>query len=407
MMALKCARHFIALVLLWLACLSPVQARLVEAQGQAVIAQDDAGSAREQAIQDAVRQSVLQASITVRSSSTVKDNALVEDISSIDSSAVARDVTILSEWRDERYYYVRIRAQIIEPGVAIPGEKRKVYRKKLAGLQFNVLDRRQINDFPGIERELSREIVRRIENTNRVLVMDGGSYLIADSGQVLLDGKTLSINEAVARIAKALGVQFLVLGTVRDMGIQNQSVFSALRRWSFSRYDWQSGRRLELDVSLYDGITGTLISRRRASEWVAGAGQVGTQQGRGSAAWLTSEYGRVMDRVIDQLSEGLALDLDRLPFSARVVKGEGRTITLDAGLNSMLSAGDVLKAYRIDQGQIQEYGSARQLGVRETPLATVVVRQVQPLFSLAELEEGGLSARPGDIVRVMPERTEK
>jgi len=66
-------------------------------------------------------------------------------------------------------------------------------------------------------------------------------------------------------------------------------------------------------------------------------------------------------------------DLAPLPFTARVVAVEGDTVTFDAGSTAA--------------------------GYRETPVAALTVRQVQPQFALGELESPQVHLHPGDLIR--------
>lgn len=372
-------------------------ARVVEAEGVASLQGVDRTSAREQAIQAAVRQALLQSAMLIQSSSTVTDHELVEDISSISTVGLVRDVTVLKEWAQDTVLHVIVRAQVLEDRLS--GKQQPVrHRKKIAALQFHVTDRTQLFDMPRLEQEMPREMLRRMENANRILLTDGTMYYVTGDGKVNFEGKAIAMNEAISRIAKALGVQFIVLGTLRDFSVQ-RGLRGILRDFSLQRLFTRAGRHAEMDVTLYDGISGTVISRRRLSEWVPGANDVKAGIRFGDTQFLNSDFGKALDRMIDQVSQGIVADIDRIPLSARVIKAEGKRVTLDAGISSLVRVGDVLKAYRVDTSPVEESGSSKYLGYQELPLSTLVVRQAQPQFAVGELEVEGMQLKPGDIVR--------
>lgn len=373
-------------------------ARVVEAEGAAPLQNLDRTVAREQAIQAAVRQALLQTAMVIQSSSTVTDHELVEDISSISTVGLVRDVTVLKEWTQDAVLHVLVRAQVLEDRLA--GKQPPVrHRKKIAALQFHVTDRAQLHDMPGLEQEMPREILRRMENANRILLTDGTAYYVNSEGKVMFEGKAIAVNEAVGRIARSLGVQFVVMGTLRDFSVQ-RGLRGILRDFTLQRLVTSAGRHAQMDVTLYDGISGTVISRRRLNEWVSGATDVKGGIRFGDTQFLKSDFGKTLDRMIDQVSQGIAADIDHIPLSARVIKAEGKRITLDIGISSLIRVGDILKAYRVATSPTEESGSGKYLGHQELLLSTLVVRQTQPQFAVGELEVEGMQLKPGDIVRL-------
>lgn len=391
------------LVLLSLSvCLAglPAQARVVESQGEARIVAGDLSGAREQAIHQAVRQAITRAGVQVTSTTKVNDMAVSEESTSYRSTVTARDVVVLDEMQDGERYRVSIRAQLIEP----PPRDQSLpvrYRKKLATLQFAVLDRTHITDLPAVEQEIPRELARRLVNTNQFLIADGASHVLSDSALTRLDGRQVAPSEAIVRVAQALGVQFVVLGTIRDMQVVESQ--PRLRRvLSFAPWVFQSGRRFVIDVSLYDGLTGTLISQRRVNEWVEDGERMMVGSSKATALNVDSRYGRVIDQVLGRLSDGLMADMATLPFMARVVAVDAGLVSLDAGASSLITVGDALMAYRVGGAPVQEHGSSRLLGLREAQATALKISQVQPQFSLAKAASGNAGLKPGDIVRLVP-----
>jgi hypothetical protein len=91
--------------------------------------------------------------------------------------------------------------------------------------------------------------------------------------------------------------------------------------------------------------------------------------------------------------------LNRVPFTARVVKAQGNKIYFDVGSMANVTVGDVLMAYRVSAEALQGSTPNMHLGFAESPLASLVVKKVQPLFAVGELETDKLALKAGDVVR--------
>lgn len=368
----------LVLLALSLAPLATSQARMVEAMGSARVVDGAVNMAREQAIQDAMRQAMMQTEAHVDATSLVSTNVLIIESTRVNAAGTVQDVSVLDEWVDKDIMHVRIRAHVPADKQRNPSPAAR-YRKKVAALQFNVLDRRQIYDLPGIERAMPLELLRRFGNSGQFIPVDGTQYL-SDDGQI--HGETGTI----ARIADQLGVQFIVTGVIRDMGV-SRSLFA-------------KSRRLEVEVAIFDGLSGAAIARHRFSENVAEAGHF--ERGVSlfsNAEFMQTSYGRTLDRVLDRQVEMLGDDLAKLPFSARVVQVEGNKVYFNAGVTSRVKPGDVLMTYRLEPQPVYDFNGERFLGYKETPVATLAVHQVQPLFAMGQLEIEKTNLHPGDIIR--------
>jgi NDP-sugar pyrophosphorylase family protein len=105
----------LSFLLLFSAC-SLAQARLVEAEGNAVITDAGIGAARQTAMQDALRQAAIQSGAQVTTSSVISESVVVSDNVKIRATGVVKDVVVLDEWRndDDDIYHVMIRAYVEE-----------------------------------------------------------------------------------------------------------------------------------------------------------------------------------------------------------------------------------------------------------------------------------------------------
>lgn len=418
-------------------------AQAVEAEGTAPIT-GPVGVAKRLAIQDAIRQALFQAKAQVSTTTVHTAKGIVADNVRFSARGSVTNVTVLDEWTDETNYYVRIRAQV--PGATTPvvarqaapaaapqtsaapaamtssaasatassatpvaapaealltadGDPAAAYRRKLAITQFHVLDRSQISDLPSIEVEFSRELKRRLDVDGRVRTVEASQYLVPLSGEDMVASQrilgavtaTQDSGQLAIEFAQSLGVQFVVSGLIRDMGITRHTLGPRVRH-------------LELDVVVTDGVTGAEVARHRINESVEEGRlfDVATTTPVLNEKFYASPFGQRVNRMLDQLVAVLVTDVTGQPFTARVIRSEGNKVFFDAGGLANVEVGDVLSTYQLSPSSVSDPTAQRTLGFEETPSATLVVTQVQRLFSVGELDTETARMAPGDIIRFDP-----
>lgn len=414
------------LLLMWLAltlAAGAAHAQSVEAEGTSPI-NGPVGVAKRLALQDAIRQALLQANAQVSTTTVVSTRGVVSDNVRFTARGNVTNVVILDEWTDESNYYVRIRARVPQAAGVVPvnsstatasgavnptpvqaaqsmGRVSDVdqYRRTVAVTQFHVLDRTQISDLPNIEVEIARELKRRLDADGRVRTVDASQYLLplGDDG-VVSQRRILGalppakeVGQLATEFAESLGVQFVVSGVIRDMGITKHLLGARVRH-------------LELDVIVHDGITGAEVARHRLNESVVDAGPFDfpTTAPVMNDKFYASPFGQRVHRVLDKLVNMLAGDLNNQLFTARVIRTEGKQVFFDAGGIANIKVGDVLNTFQLSQSSVNDLPGQRSLGFSEKPTAILVVTKVQRLFSVGELDSETLRLSPGDVIRFEP-----
>ncbi len=399
--------------------LGAAQAQAVEAEGTSPI-NGPVGVAKRLALQDAIRQALLQSNAQVSTTTVVSSRGVVSDNVRFTAQGNVTNVVILDEWTDETNYYVRIRAQV--PGAiavsnrametntgarnarlqvsAAPSGLSAQYRRKMAITQFHVLDRAQIADLPNIEIALARELKRRLDVDGHVRTVDASQYLLplGDDAGVISQGRILGtlpaaqeVGQLATEFAESLGAQFVVSGVIRDMSVTKHLLGARVRH-------------LELDVIVHDGITGAEVARHRLNESVVDAGMFDfpTTLPVLNDKFYASPFGQRIHRVLDKLVSMLVNDLSSQLFTARVIRAEGKQVFFDAGGAANIKVGDVLNAFQLSQSAVNDLPGQRALGFSESPTSILVVTQVQQLFSVGELDSETTRLSPGDVIRFEP-----
>jgi enamine deaminase RidA (YjgF/YER057c/UK114 family) len=395
-----------------------VQAQSVEAEGTSPIS-GPVGVAKRLALQDAIRQALLKADAQVSTTTVVSSHGVVSDNVRFTARGNVTNVVILDEWTDESNYYVRIRAQVPRGEVAAPANTPVAmartssqaapmrtrtgdvgqYRRTVAVTQFHVSDRTQISDLPNIEVELSRELKRRLDVDGRARTVDASQYLLPLGDEGVVSQRRIlgalppakEVGQLAIEFADSLGVQFVISGVIRDMGITKHMLGARVRH-------------LELDVVVHDGITGAEVARHRLNESVVDAGPFDfpTTTPVLNDKFYASPFGQQVNRVLDKLVSMLAGDLNNQLFTARVIRTEGKQVFFDAGGIANIKVGDVLNTFQLSQASVNDLPGQRSLGFSENPTTILVVTKVQRLFSVGELDSETIRLSPGDVIRFEP-----
>lgn len=355
----------------------------VEAEGTAPVNVGSPGKARLAAIQNAIQQAAMQNSVEISSATTLSNHTVTGDSTRLRTTGRVTNVSVADEWTEDGVLHVLIRAEV-DAGRGVDAAKND-YRKKIAFMQLLVRDRSAAADLAYIEMELPRLLRKEMESRHGVIGVDGAQYVLAERAASAVEQNIIPSREMVERVAKELGTQFLVSGVILDTGVNDELLGKS--------------RRFELELMLFDGVSGTLLARTRYNENVVGVDLLKPGVSIASAEFLATPYGLAIQQILQRASGALFAELNRLPFTARVIRSDAKKVYFDAGSTSSVRVGDMLMAYKVGDEQIVDPANGRFLGFAEQPIATLVVKSVQPQFAVGELETDQVKIKPGDIVR--------
>jgi hypothetical protein len=221
-------------------------------------------------------------------------------------------------------------------------------------------------------------------------------------GRLALPLESAQNREVVRLLADQSGAQFVLSGIIHDAGITpSPSSLPKVLHKPFSRD--LGARRIESEIFLHDGISGALIARFRAQESAVGDETVGRDKPFGSAAFFATPFGGAVARLLERQAQFIVERLGRLSFNARIIAIEGQLLFFDAGATSGLAPGDKFQLHSLSPvTEVRELSSNRLLGIVEKPVATLTVKQVQPLFSTGESDLKSQKIQIGDMIRFEP-----
>ena len=366
-----------------------VQAVVLEGVGHATIYNDDLDSARQEARKAALRDVSLQYEARISSRDTVENGVVTESRLHVASSSRARSVKVVDEYRSGNLLRVTVRADMSESGSCSAGEASGL-RKRVA-----------VTGFPMVYPEQAR--IGRIDDAGEILPQllqaelrgTGNLQIFGATTQRLFDDLLNAPTQQrfnnrltnVIQVARELGVQFVVTGVIRDVGVSDpdawgSSVFDRMQRGIGAA---NQNRRFVVDLMVYDGFSGSPVYQERfatEARWDAGPA---SSDGFGSAGFQETRYGQAVGSLMKDMTSAVNDALLCQPFITRVTRVEADKVTLDSGATAGLRPGDELKLYR-SASFFDAPGATPEL---QDSGATMTVNNVHPDFSNGSIPVSG------------------
>lgn len=295
----------------------------------------------------------------------------------------------------------------------------RTLRRRVVTAHFQMDRTGEADDLDGIGLKLPNALAERLNRAGRQLtVRDAGDVTVMPN-PYLTD--PMMGAEGVRALAQAQDAQLVIAGRVVSTAVTDRSV----RPWFYhSPYSEQpavyyngplstvtggalryraSARQFELELWIYDGLTGALLAQPRLSAEARGDVIPDTRVPFASAAFWRTDYGKTVDSVLDRAVASVVDTIGCLPYSTRIVRVVGRQVYLDGGSMDGLQVGDRLVVYRPQLPEsVRSLQGGQDLGVPESRIGEVTVVQVQPNLSVVTAD--GLSVAAGDLVRFLPPR---
>ena len=360
----------------------------VQVEGVASTGAAGRNAARQAALRDALRNVAASASALAAAGEIPAANGY-QQTPDRQPALQGNRYSILREWESQGTYHVMVSAEVVKGEFdeknATPIQPPK---KKIAIAQFDVANTIHVDDINNIYDGLPVALSNRMAASGRFLPTYTGHSIPMETGAPQ--------REAIIQVAGETGAQFLISGVVVNAGTSHE-------KWSLNTpFGSPKKRHIEVEFSIFDGMTGNRILLRRLREEANGDVAVGNDKPFGSSIFLETEFGKATSRLIDSATREIQEAVENVPFSAHIIKVEGKKVFIDAGSDSLLEPGDKLVTYAIDTRTPVSGLQGSTLGVAEHPADTATLTQVKPQFSIGELPEDAekLGIKAGDIARI-------
>ncbi len=228
--------------------------------------------------------------------------------------------------------------------------------------------------------------------------------------------------QSAAKVGQMIGVNAIVIGTVTEFGEKksgsqvsgqtmraltggnqrnnrNQSLAGALLGaggLGFSKAE----ARVVIDVQLIDTTTGRIILAE-SSEGVESSMGVSIAGISTGTSIDDTQVGKALRKSIHKLVNAISKQMATMPWSAKIVKADGRTIIINAGMNANIPLGSVFLIYKKGE-ELKDPSTGESLGFDETLVGEAIATQIMERVTKAEVKSGA-GFDKGDIVRLKPE----
>lgn len=196
-----------------------------------------------------------------------------------------------------------------------------------------------------------------------------------------------------AMAARIKGVEYLVLTTIDDFVDVEQSTASPEMQMAVSRRTL----RMSAVVRIYNSSTGVLLESMSVPVQVEGGGAVRITPGdamRNPKAQDDSAY----VELVNQLSTRCAQRITDILFPAKVVTVTGDAVVINRGAGTMINRGEVWEVYATGK-ELRDPDTGEILGKEETKMGEIVINDVLPKASRAQLVGENRGVGPGQIAR--------
>lgn len=271
------------------------------------------------------------------------------------------------------------------------------YKKKVAIAAFPLVHSQGTPDIPTLSYELPLLLARNLRASGEFIVRDIEEINLFDNSPVipyLMAPRTEPLQEIsrIVDIAAKIDAQFIISGAIYDFSFR-PSNFSLLGL-AFDE------RVVRMELFIHDGWSGALIDKQIFDAQVRGTVSFPEPVHLDSAAFRESDLGKAVQKIINSQVQQIKTKLNLFPLAEKVLRVADNTVIFNAGAEQNLNVGDVFLIFSTaDQYRdAVYYQNTRLRGYRETAKSQLTVQQVQPLFSIGELDIPG-AVYPGDIVR--------
>ena len=351
----------------------PLQAAWYKTIGSAAIINNDEEYARQQAIQDALRQAMLKAGASVSSIQKLSNGALTRDDFQIRANSEVRQYQLLDEEIRDARIFVRVRSYIVADRSGCSGG---LYAKDISLIRFNWQhkDDASYGQIYQLDRAVTRALFDRLGQQRQVFVTR--SWL--DNNLGVEPGKIQQGDSDFARQIQALAVQtdsqYLIFGSIVDASLQqpDQGIADNIFPGAWFKNPL---RRFTLQLYLYDGLTGQLLEQpfyQTQANWTFDKEAVVDPI---SQDFWQSSYGMEITSTLNRITEELKGRLQCERPTARIIRIDGLDYHINLGKTNGLKVGDRFRIlHKADFTDV----NGQEHALRNAAAGTMEVTKVYP-----------------------------
>jgi hypothetical protein len=241
-------------------------------------------------------------------------------------------------------------------------------------------------EYMGWPQVTAEELARLFNRGGKLLSTAAPQRFPFDSAQSAPELERKQGVPLVSGWASQAQAQYVVSGIFRDFG-------------TAKTYLIIPERQLVVEAYIHDGNSGALLARREFSRQIRLGGSMPRTMTPGTREFSSSSIGGMYNEVLGELGHWAESTVSCLPFTARVIRAEGKRLHLDVGSDSGVAPGMEFILTRAAAEPVST-ASGDVLTASRIPVAGVVVKDVHPRYSIAEVgaQQSQPQAQPGDVL---------
>lgn len=333
---------FYSLIVSLLMLSTSSQAQWYEATGQAKIRHGDTKSAKNRAVQDAIKQALLFSGASVTNIQKMTNGLLTDDIMQINAHGSVNRLEIVEEKRSGSLIRVTIRADIFSETQQCSSAD---FNKKLAITQFPIVHWQdaKIGGIYKFEKEIPRKVFNMLKNEVN------GVYPVAWIEKKLnvnrdFDQQGQVRHQLIDAVAENANSQFVMFGRITDLSFGELS--NSFSFWQDDHYE----RFFTIDVLIANALTHEVLyqsSFHTSGDWQYS--QKDSVNVTGRDFWL-KDYGQSVEKVLVDLRNDILANLSCQKLQSKILAiRDGEEVQLNIGRGQGVKIGQEYRvSYRAD-----------------------------------------------------------
>ena len=209
--------------------------------------------------------------------------------------------------------------------------------------------------------------------------------------------------ETAAKIGQLLGAQIVIRGVVSEFEQTESGGGKGISLFGVSLASKQSNAHVAVDIRMIDTVTGQVLYSHNAAGKAESSGvSVGVAvQGMsfGADDFKKTPIGQATRQAIHDAVKFIMDTMEKVPFSAKVIKFDGSKAYINAGASMNIKPGIKFNAYSVGE-EIVDPDTGLKLGSEEKLVGVIEVREVQDKFSTGVAAPGCGKLKKGDVLRL-------
>ncbi|NVK24079.1 MAG: flagellar assembly protein T N-terminal domain-containing protein [Gammaproteobacteria bacterium] len=312
-----------------------------EATGQAAVRHGDVKSAKNRALQDAIKQTMLFAGANVASVQKMSQGLLIDDYTQIYAQGSVNQIEIIDESYRGNTVSITIRADIFADDEKCYSSE---FSKKVAITQFPIQHWQdaKIGNLYGLEKELPRKIAAMFKGSGAIYPIAWLQKKLNVEMDFEQQGRVR--HQMLDAVATQANAQFVMIGRISDLSFGDKT--NGLMFWQDDLYE----RFFSMDIIIANALTNEVLYQNRfhtSAEWEYDKRE---EVNINSRQFWNKQYGKSIEELLADARNDILANLSCQQLQSKILSvRDGEQVHLNIGLGQGVAVGQEYRvSYRAD-----------------------------------------------------------